>query len=207
MLLNFAILKRRKSVVIERKTVKKTRKILLIFVVFALALPTGIFASVKNVQNSGGQTSAQIAQLVRVVALKTSAVVTSPALASPNTGGCSSNTAPTQNLIQNAEAVNLNQPASCFGLALARPVSQPKLTVVMPRQSVAIIVPSPNRILGAPSYVPMPAAQGSALPGLVFVFSGIILFEEKRIIRKLAVRLSAYIAQNLTLHQLGVLRC
>jgi hypothetical protein len=187
--------------------VQKIWKILLVFVIFALALPTGIFASVKNAQNSGAQTPAKAVQLVRVVSLKVGQTVASQSSVALKTEGCSLNAPAPANSLQNAESVGLNQPASCFGLALAKPVTQPKLTVAIIRQLATVIVPSSNRILGYPSFVPTPAARDSALPSLVFAAFGIILFEEKKIIQKLATRLLKNIAQSLTLHQLGVLRC
>jgi hypothetical protein len=187
--------------------VQRIWKILSVFVVAALALPAGIFASVQNAQNSGRQVAAQAAQLVRVVSTQSAQVVVPQALASSNTWECSLNAATPQNFLQNAEAVNLNKPASCFSLALARPVVQPKLSVVLFRQFDTVVAPNPNRILESFSFIPTLPVRDSALPGLAFVVAGIILFEEKKLIQKLAVQLPENTAQGLTLYQLGVLRC
>ena len=109
--------------------------------------------------------------------------------------------------INNAGAINLNQPASCFSFVPARVEAPSSLAVVLMHQFATVVAPSQNRVAELPSFMPKPAVQDTALPSLVFIASAAVVFEQRKSIQKTAARFLGNIAQGLTLHQLGVLRC
>jgi hypothetical protein len=184
--------------------VKKIWEILSFFIIVSLAVPAGVFANSPAVFSPAGQAPVVTAQVVTVTAVKSQQTVVPQSSAASS---CSFAAMASAGLTQNFGVINLNQPASCFSLVLAKAAALPSLTVTVAHPAAVVVVQNQNRISGAPLFVPKQAGQDTALPSLVFIVSVVLMFEERKSIQKTFNRLSKNIIQSLTLHQLGILRC
>lgn len=188
----------------------KVWKFFSVSVIVALVLPAGVFSLPQHAQNAPRQSALFTEQTVKVVAVKTQKRVVP--LSSNNTiaqnADCSMATAiSTNNLVQSGGAVNLNLPASCFSIVQSKVVAAPSLMVALIRPQTKIVVQRQILIAAAPAFIPKPLQQDSSLPTLVFLASAAVIVQERKSIQNAGRRLLKNIIQNLTLHQLGVLRC
>lgn len=185
----------------------KVSKIISVFALFALVLPTGVFASPQNQTSPAGNPAVFTSQLVRVVEVQTNQIVV-PRTAVPEKNlDCAFNQTRADNSLQNAAAFNLNQPASCFSLTLGQLAPAPKLAVAIVRQSAKVIPLSLGRLAESPSFAPEPYSQSGVLPVAVFAIFSLILFEEKKSKGRQIISALKHIKSGLSLQQLGVLRC
>lgn len=186
---------------------RKFLRITSFLIIASLAVPAGVFALPKNVQSSAKTAAVSAIQLVKVVAALPAQTVVPQAQSASAVTACSVKIAANANLVQNAGAVNLNQPASCFSLAPAQLAAAASLAVAQLLLAATVVVVNHSSFFETPFFAPSPLGPGSALPALVFAALTVILFEERKSIQKAATRLLGNFIQSLTLHQLRVLRC
>lgn len=184
---------------------------------FSLLFPSQAVFNLAHASVASQVQAGQIRQALKpqfsikvVSAAPTEKISTSqPAFNLPLPVNCKFSAGSSANLVQNALAVNLNQPADCFSFVAARPQSE-ALSIavqvtVLPSQAV-VVVSNPLAIQ-APSLNPAPFAQNSPvlpLAGSVAVAGLGVL--QKRVLVK-ALKMAKNLKFNLSLQQLQVLRC
>ncbi len=185
---------------------KKSSLILSIFVAFTLLLPAGGFSIASSSANQTVQSSAFEIQKVFVVPLVQVQTVVAENAMPLNAQSCSLKTE-VSGTLQNTAAVNLNQPASCFNFVAKQIAAQPELRVSFVQQYGTIVVPSTNRFSEAPSLMPAPLASDRALPTIIFLLLGIVLYEERKLIKSSIFKKVCSVKGSLVLGHFQVLRC
>lgn len=184
-------------------------KFLAFSLMLSLALPAGVFASNVYVGSPVSNSFSQVKPLVAISVhqAKASAVivplVTSGASLSVS---CSVFASSFSNVVQNASAINLNQPASCFTLVPGSVTVQPSLIVTPLRALPSIVIKPVQRVAQYPAYGHVPASADTALPLLVAGALVGFLYEEKVRIQKLGRKLGA-LHYVISLEQMQILRC
>lgn len=186
---------------------RKIFKFISVSVLISLVLPAGVFASPKGPEGRGDTAAAPTVQLVKVISVQTAQSVVLPVSSAIKIASCYVKNMAGSNWVQDAGAINLNQPASCFALTpehLPEPFS---LSVTSAHPAGTIIVTRRVDIFNTPVLASQPLGTGSALPIMVFTVFGILAFEQKKSLRKNKISLPVNIKKILTVYELRVLRC
>jgi hypothetical protein len=191
----------------ERKKLKRFSKIISLFILLSLILPVGVFAREKGLFEQPKQLKAPSVQAVKVISLTPTASVVPQANNRQSSTSCSLSSNLPSNLLQNAGAINLNQPASCFTLAHAQLTAVAKLFVVAPPALAAIVVVAHDYIFQTPTLAPQPMATTSSLPIAIFVALVIFVFEDNKFFKKIGIIASESFKKSLTVYELQVIRC
>lgn len=182
-------------------------RIILLFIGFSLVLPTGVFASPVSSKSTPQPALSASAQLVKVVTIAPTQTVSVAARATSGQTSCAA-AVQKDDLVQDAGAINFNQPSSCFSLVPARPAAAAaELSVVPLRQAVKIVVENHLNISEIPSLTPPPLSRSNALPAIGFAAIGALAVEYKKYFRKSSVAVQAVIKSTLTVYQLQIMRC
>ncbi len=136
-------------------------------------------------------------------------VVAAPSSQSIVQGSCSWQALTSSLFLQSASQLNLNQPANCFTLVLARPVAQPTLAV-LPLQAALpqIIVTNSGASLSPLSVNRAEPLNPIALPAVAVIILAMTMAEDRKIRSNFKGSSGSVISlRSLNIHQLGVMRC
>jgi hypothetical protein len=124
------------------------------------------------------------------------------------TAGCQGGTTNSSGYwVQNADVINLNQPASCFALQLSGRQSFRLLTVqpLVPQNSKVVVVNAP--VLSSGYAVPKPIQSIPTTPAIAVVLGAVVMVLLRKLARNTRLTAPALMNYNLTTAQLQVFRC
>lgn len=173
---------------------------------------SAVFASKADGASNANSTinTSQTSLIKVVVAAAPQAIVVSSNIQATAPAACQSAAIGGNNLLQGVSQINLNIPANCFSLQIARQARPLRQLVVLPlaRQNLSqiVVLNNPSEIL-MPNVTPAPVSQN--LPALPLVaaaaIAGFAVLE--RFVRQKIARGIQHVKFSLTLEQLQIMRC